>query len=466
MARLPHRRAADRQGGGTPERRVRRARARRDAGVDRRRGLGRAFAGAPDADQRRTRHRGAALGCRAARRRRARRHSAVNRLRHRAPSDDAAVPRAPAAGRRRRAGGCSIWARARACSRWRRGGSARQTSRRSTTTRTPLSTRARTCASTARIHRSRFASPTCAPTAIAPADVVTANLTGGLLVSRGGPDPRRCEAWRPADSGRLRGGRNRATSWPRTCRRSQAAQTASEDEWHGARLRRHVRRRSASVAASTLARLKSGPTARAALDFAPCAKLVLVAALILALLRHSSCRANRVSARGIHRAQEGAGVGAGSGHGGAVRQDDAGRRRAVPPGQRLLLLHRQRGPERGVRDGRRHGRQLAVPAGAERWRDSVRRQELADLRRGQGARLRGDPAAHRAERVPRAPPRVGQRVSRRSWTRLSEADEVDGGRRDSSIDLARRYNNPLGAQAERGWLARRNAAHALSRLST
>jgi Xaa-Pro aminopeptidase len=40
------------------------------------------------------------------------------------------------------------------------------------------------------------------------------------------------------------------------------------------------------------------------------------------------------------------------------------------------------------------------------------------------------------------------------WTRLSEADEVDGGRRDSSIDLARRYNNPLGAQpSEDGWRA-------------
>ena len=40
------------------------------------------------------------------------------------------------------------------------------------------------------------------------------------------------------------------------------------------------------------------------------------------------------------------------------------------------------------------------------------------------------------------------------WTRLSEADEVDGGRRDSSIDLARRYNNPLGAQpSEVGWRA-------------
>ena len=40
------------------------------------------------------------------------------------------------------------------------------------------------------------------------------------------------------------------------------------------------------------------------------------------------------------------------------------------------------------------------------------------------------------------------------WTRLSEAGEVDGGRRDSSIDLARRYNNPLGAQAsEDGWRA-------------
>jgi Xaa-Pro aminopeptidase len=40
------------------------------------------------------------------------------------------------------------------------------------------------------------------------------------------------------------------------------------------------------------------------------------------------------------------------------------------------------------------------------------------------------------------------------WTRLSEADEVDGGRRDSAIDLARRYNSPLGAQAsEDGWRA-------------
>jgi Xaa-Pro aminopeptidase len=40
------------------------------------------------------------------------------------------------------------------------------------------------------------------------------------------------------------------------------------------------------------------------------------------------------------------------------------------------------------------------------------------------------------------------------WTRLLEADEVDGGRRDSSIDLARRYNNPLGAQpSEDGWRA-------------
>jgi Xaa-Pro aminopeptidase len=40
------------------------------------------------------------------------------------------------------------------------------------------------------------------------------------------------------------------------------------------------------------------------------------------------------------------------------------------------------------------------------------------------------------------------------WTRLSEPGEVDGGRRDSSIDLARRYNNPLGAQeSEDGWRA-------------
>lgn len=40
------------------------------------------------------------------------------------------------------------------------------------------------------------------------------------------------------------------------------------------------------------------------------------------------------------------------------------------------------------------------------------------------------------------------------WTRLSEPGEVDGGRRDSSIDLARRYNNPLGAQeGEDGWRA-------------
>lgn len=40
------------------------------------------------------------------------------------------------------------------------------------------------------------------------------------------------------------------------------------------------------------------------------------------------------------------------------------------------------------------------------------------------------------------------------WARLSEADEVDGGRRDSSIDLARRYNNPLGAQvSEDSWRA-------------
>jgi Xaa-Pro aminopeptidase len=40
------------------------------------------------------------------------------------------------------------------------------------------------------------------------------------------------------------------------------------------------------------------------------------------------------------------------------------------------------------------------------------------------------------------------------WVRLSERDEVDGGRRDTSIDLARRFNNPLGAQAsEDGWRA-------------
>ncbi len=40
------------------------------------------------------------------------------------------------------------------------------------------------------------------------------------------------------------------------------------------------------------------------------------------------------------------------------------------------------------------------------------------------------------------------------WVRLSERDEVDGGRRDTSIDLARRFNNPLGAQAsEEGWRA-------------
>ena len=80
-------------------------------------------------------------------------------------------------------GGCSIWARARACSRWRRGGSARQTSRRSITTRTPLSTRARTCASTAPIHRSSVRLADLRTTAIEPADVVTANLTGALLVS-------------------------------------------------------------------------------------------------------------------------------------------------------------------------------------------------------------------------------------------------------------------------------------------
>jgi Xaa-Pro aminopeptidase len=40
------------------------------------------------------------------------------------------------------------------------------------------------------------------------------------------------------------------------------------------------------------------------------------------------------------------------------------------------------------------------------------------------------------------------------WVRLSERDEVDAGRRDTSIDLARRFNNPLGAQpSEEGWRA-------------
>ncbi len=57
-------------------------------------------------------------------------------------------------------------------------------SKRSTTTKTPSSTRARTCGSTAPGPPSRLRQADLRVDQVAPGDVVTANLTGALLVAQ------------------------------------------------------------------------------------------------------------------------------------------------------------------------------------------------------------------------------------------------------------------------------------------
>ena len=97
-------------------------------------------------------------------------------------------------------------ARARVCSRWRHGASARQASRRLITTRTPLSTRVRICRLNAVDSQVVVRLADLRTTAIEPADVVTANLTGGSSDIGSGLDTPAGEARRPVDSGRVRGG--------------------------------------------------------------------------------------------------------------------------------------------------------------------------------------------------------------------------------------------------------------------
>ena len=77
----------------------------------------------------------------------------------------------------------SIWARGPACLRWPPGVSAPPTSKRWTTTKTPSSTPARTFDSTAPRRPSRCVRQTSRVDPSAPGDVVTANLTGALLVA-------------------------------------------------------------------------------------------------------------------------------------------------------------------------------------------------------------------------------------------------------------------------------------------
>ena len=133
-------------------------------------------------------------------------------------------------------------------------------------------------------------------------------------------------------------------------------------------------------------------------------------------------RAHGLPPRGVRGQAPGAGEGRRQGHGRALRPYRAAGGHPIPPGQRFLLLHRQRGPERGAGAERRHRRGHALPAAADRGRDPGAREELAHgSRTGQAVGLHGHPPPRRIARPPRpslglfraatvAAPAVGRRV--------------------------------------------------------
>ena len=276
---------------------------------------------------------------------------------------------------------------------------------------------------------------TCATDRIEPADMCLANLTGALLDRAGAAARRRCS---PAAGTLILSGFQRRGSR----RRSQL----------GLAVERRERKTLARVTGEARLGERSAPSDRrprsthvrhATSPF--CACLLQSARLgsrhapnASAIPPRSSSRAARRSARRWDPARA------------DVRQHDAAQRHPLPPGQRLLLPHGQRGRERRPRDGRRHGRRVAVPARTGRPRDPIGRKELALAGRpGEGLGIRRHPADDRADGVPRAPARR-VRASRCCWTRLSERDEVDDSRGDKGIEPRAPVQQPAQRSAERG----------------
>ena len=105
-------------------------------------------------------------------------------------------------------------------------------------------------------------------------------------------------------------------------------------------------------------------------------------------------------------------------------------RAALPPGQRLLLSHRQRSAERRAGHGCRHEGVAPVPAQADAHRDPLRGRQLARRTgRRQGVRLHVHSAAVRAARVPRpAARRVGHRDALDAAVRTRRGEQRPRGR--------------------------------------
>ena len=150
--------------------------------------------------------------------------------------------------------------------------------------------------------------------------------------------------------------------------------------------------------------------------------------------------ADRLSAGGVHGQagrRSAKALGKGTSSSSAARSAGG---HPVPAGQRLLLLHRQRGPERGDGARRGDGRGHALPASQTAGEIRAHRQELADRpRAGKPLGLRGDPAARRAAGGARA--RLHARPSRCSGCGSRPATRPDINRGEHATDLSRRLVN-------------------------
>ena len=136
---------------------------------------------------------------------------------------------------------------------------------------------------------------------------------------------------------------------------------------------------------------------------------------------------------------------------------------ALPPGQRLLLSHRQRVAERRARD--RRGHQGVAPLSAQ--------ADAAQIRY-EGGNWLDEPDAAKAHAFTSIQPitALGEFLGRRRgvsgqetfWTRLSERDDVGGGRIDAAIEAGRRLVNPFAFAAQPGRAADCGVAAAVSLL--
>ena len=177
-------------------------------------------------------------------------------------------------------------------------------------------------------------------------------------------------------------------------------------------------------------------------------------------------RAPRLSSRGIHRPARSAREGARRGHPAAVRQHHAGQRQPLPPGQRLLLLHRQRGPERRPPDGRASGETRSCSC-----RRRARARSARTARTGWHSRT---PPRQRGFASMQPLPMLNEVLARRRggggpqtlWLRLSERDEVDDSPRQQGHEPRAPLQQPVRRAALGGCLARRDASGAATRTTS